>query len=677
VTVTSNIQTGNTGNSFISAFGAPSSMSSSDPALGSFADMCNAQLSTSQRDKSSPASSSSGQKLQVPGSTVLGAKTQPGKPCRNSSASPLEAALPTLSVSLATIPTAPTPLESLATPEPSQTFPPSEDTSLSTLHDVSQAPIPSPASALPLSTSQTAGFQMFGSQKTGLPASNESVGTDSAAGNTATDSPSEPSREIPPEGTSLIETVSQPPTSSDTGFGSKTVTVASDTRVSSEPEVPYPAMTDQLTASLNSQATGFAHDATVSSASEDSKNAVRLATEEVASTQAASTPGEASIPSGNSSTPTPETAADPTQMPRFDPLACKISDAGPTSKTAEKESSARSSERVEFRKQNATLQSTEGSTAWRSVTKVVADTFAEIVQPDTTGHRPSRMPVTSSANTSPAQMVSERPSVPNASWNPVAMVPTTDPNTGHAAQQASIPNAASLATTDSKKSVTLNAPAAGESNDSTLSDSDGQCAKPSAATGSSAASPSLLVPPPPPTANEAAPISSDIPGPQWNVKDPGASEAVYGSHAATHISSTAVASPVQLARLMESAGQSEMRIGLNTSAFGTVQVRTVVHASEVGVQIGSEKGDLRSLLANDIPGIAHSLQKQDLRLTQVSFQQHGFSYSGDSAQHNSESHPFAYRQNSASASSQELSVAETDLLPELRNTIQSGLSILA
>ena len=161
------------------------------------------------------------------------------------------------------------------------------------------------------------------------------------------------------------------------------------------------------------------------------------------------------------------------------------------------------------------------------------------------------------------------------------------------------------------------------------------------------------------------------------MKDPGVSEAEYGPDAATHISSTAVASPVQIARLMQGAGQSEMRIGLNTSAFGTVQVRTVIHASEVGVQIGSEKGDLRSLLANDIPGIAHSLQQQDLRLTQVSFQQHGFSYSGDSAQHNSQSRPFVYKQNSAAASNVEPPLAEIDLLPNLRNAAQRGLSILA
>ena len=67
---------------------------------------------------------------------------------------------------------------------------------------------------------------------------------------------------------------------------------------------------------------------------------------------------------------------------------------------------------------------------------------------------------------------------------------------------------------------------------------------------------------------------------------------------------TATASPIQLAQILTKATQAEMRIGLNTQAFGSVEVQTVVHASDVGVLIGSEKGDLRSLLTNDLPGIA-------------------------------------------------------------------------
>jgi hypothetical protein len=60
---------------------------------------------------------------------------------------------------------------------------------------------------------------------------------------------------------------------------------------------------------------------------------------------------------------------------------------------------------------------------------------------------------------------------------------------------------------------------------------------------------------------------------------------------------------------------------MNTQAFGSVEIHTVVHANEVGVQIGSEKGDLRSLLSNELPGIANNLQQQNLRLNQVNFHQ--------------------------------------------------------
>jgi len=91
---------------------------------------------------------------------------------------------------------------------------------------------------------------------------------------------------------------------------------------------------------------------------------------------------------------------------------------------------------------------------------------------------------------------------------------------------------------------------------------------------------------------------------------------------------TTIPGPVQLAQMMSRVGQSEMRIGMNTSAFGTVDVRTVVHASDVGLVIGSEKGDLRGLMSNEMPGITNSLQQQNLRLNSVSFMQ-GFSSSGN------------------------------------------------
>ena len=111
---------------------------------------------------------------------------------------------------------------------------------------------------------------------------------------------------------------------------------------------------------------------------------------------------------------------------------------------------------------------------------------------------------------------------------------------------------------------------------------------------------------------------------------PGSTELTANHPSAGEIPQTPTTTPVQMAQIVAKANQSEMRIGLNTPAFGSVEVRTVVRASDVGVTIGSEKGDLRSLFANELPGIANALQQQSLRLNQVSFHQ-GFTFSGNSS----------------------------------------------
>jgi len=93
---------------------------------------------------------------------------------------------------------------------------------------------------------------------------------------------------------------------------------------------------------------------------------------------------------------------------------------------------------------------------------------------------------------------------------------------------------------------------------------------------------------------------------------------------------------VQGARLASTGGQSEMHIGVRTSAFGTVEVHAVVHDSQVGLAIGAERGDLHRLLANEVPGITGRLEQQDLRLDTVKFLDHGFS---SDAGLGSEAHP--------------------------------------
>jgi len=90
---------------------------------------------------------------------------------------------------------------------------------------------------------------------------------------------------------------------------------------------------------------------------------------------------------------------------------------------------------------------------------------------------------------------------------------------------------------------------------------------------------------------------------------------------------------VQMARLLEKSGQAEMHIGLSTTAFGTVEVHTVVRESQVGLTISSEKGDLRALLSSEVPGLQTTLRQHNLRLDEVKLlQPEQFSGSGSFSQ---------------------------------------------
>jgi Flagellar hook-length control protein FliK len=139
---------------------------------------------------------------------------------------------------------------------------------------------------------------------------------------------------------------------------------------------------------------------------------------------------------------------------------------------------------------------------------------------------------------------------------------------------------------------------------------------------------------------------------------------------------TPATGPVQMAQMVSKAAQSEMRIGLNTSAFGSVEVRTIVHANDVGVVIGSEKGDLRSLLSNELPGIANSLQQQNLRLNQVNFHQGFASSNNQSSGGDAQPRSFA-RPVRTTTLPAEISNAESNEAASTVNTRGSGLSILA
>jgi hypothetical protein len=131
-----------------------------------------------------------------------------------------------------------------------------------------------------------------------------------------------------------------------------------------------------------------------------------------------------------------------------------------------------------------------------------------------------------------------------------------------------------------------------------------------------------------PLAGSASPVANSLPAPDTlPAAAPAAPSAVPP---AVEAPLAAAPGPVQMAQMVSRVEQSEMRIGMNTSAFGSVEVRAVVHANDVGLVVGSEKGDLRSLLSTDIPAISNTLQEQNLRLHSVNFMQ-GFAFSNNAS----------------------------------------------
>jgi hypothetical protein len=83
---------------------------------------------------------------------------------------------------------------------------------------------------------------------------------------------------------------------------------------------------------------------------------------------------------------------------------------------------------------------------------------------------------------------------------------------------------------------------------------------------------------------------------------------------------------VHAARVVERVGQSEMHIGLTTTSFGNVEVRTVIRDNQVGLSFASERGDLKGLVAPEMPSLESSFRQYDLRLNSLQFNNHQMGY---------------------------------------------------
>jgi flagellar hook-length control protein FliK len=76
---------------------------------------------------------------------------------------------------------------------------------------------------------------------------------------------------------------------------------------------------------------------------------------------------------------------------------------------------------------------------------------------------------------------------------------------------------------------------------------------------------------------------------------------------------------LQSARVLERMGQSEIRVGLNTANFGTLELHASVNQDRVAATLATSHSELRAALAAEMPSLEHGMAKHQLTLDSFHF----------------------------------------------------------
>jgi len=71
---------------------------------------------------------------------------------------------------------------------------------------------------------------------------------------------------------------------------------------------------------------------------------------------------------------------------------------------------------------------------------------------------------------------------------------------------------------------------------------------------------------------------------------------------------------IQSARVLERMGQSEMRLGMNSSDFGSIELHAHVSLDRVGASIATSHTELRAAMMAEMPSLEHAIAQHQLKL---------------------------------------------------------------
>ena len=80
---------------------------------------------------------------------------------------------------------------------------------------------------------------------------------------------------------------------------------------------------------------------------------------------------------------------------------------------------------------------------------------------------------------------------------------------------------------------------------------------------------------------------------------------------------------MQSARLTETLAQTDLRVGWNSSDFGSVEVRAHISQNQVAATIAASHEGLRAAMAAEAPSLERSMAQQHLQLEQLRFDTRG------------------------------------------------------
>ena len=136
---------------------------------------------------------------------------------------------------------------------------------------------------------------------------------------------------------------------------------------------------------------------------------------------------------------------------------------------------------------------------------------------------------------------------------------------------------------------------------------------------------------------------------------------------------------IQSAQVLERMGKSEIRLGLNSSNFGNIELHTSVNQDRVGASISTSHAELRTAMIAEMPSLEHAIAQHQMRLDSFQFDSRSGPQAGDSSA--SGGNPSGSRSGTQATAriseSSEDTAAQEALLPQAWTASHSGINVHA